>query len=36
MNRTLLDPDCQRVLDLIREAGRPPYETLTPTEARET
>ncbi len=30
-----LDPDCQRVLDLIREAGRPPYETLTPPEARE-
>ena len=35
MDRALLDPDCQRVLDLIREAGRPPYETLTPTEARE-
>jgi len=35
MDHTLLDPDCQRVLDLIREAGRPPYETLTPTEARE-
>ena len=30
-----LDPDCQRVLDLIREAGRPPYEKLTPAEARE-
>ncbi len=30
-----LDPDAQRVLDLIREAGRPPYETLTPPEARE-
>ena len=30
-----LDPDAQRVLDLIREAGRPPYETLTPAEARE-
>jgi acetyl esterase len=30
-----LDPDAQRVLDLIREAGRPPYETLTPNEARE-
>jgi acetyl esterase len=29
-----LDPDAQRVLDLIREAGRPPYETLTPPEAR--
>jgi acetyl esterase len=36
MDRMLLDPDCQRVLDLIREAGRPPYETLTPAEARET
>ncbi len=35
MDRTLLDPDAQRVLDLIREAGRPPYETLTPPEARE-
>ncbi len=34
-DRALLDPDCQRVLDLIREAGRPPYETLTPPEARE-
>jgi acetyl esterase len=32
---TTLDPDAQRVLDLIREAGRPPYETLTPEEARE-
>jgi acetyl esterase len=32
---TRLDPDAQRVLDLIREAGRPPYETLTPDEARE-
>src|SRR5579862_2533152 len=31
----ILDPDAQRVLDLIREAGRPPYETLTPSEARE-
>ena len=30
-----LDPDAQRVLDLIRESGRPPYETLTPSEARE-
>ncbi|HXP73710.1 MAG TPA: alpha/beta hydrolase [Stellaceae bacterium] len=30
-----LDPDAQRILDLIREAGRPPYETLTPQEARE-
>jgi len=29
-----LDPGAQRVLDLIREAGRPPYETLPPSEAR--
>jgi acetyl esterase len=35
MDRTRLDPDAQRVLDLIREAGRPPYETLTAPEARE-
>ncbi len=30
-----LDADAQRVLDLIRESGRPPYETLQPGEARE-
>jgi acetyl esterase/lipase len=30
-----LDPDAQRVLDLIRASGRPAYETLTPSEARE-
>ena len=30
-----LDPGAQRVLDLIRESGRPPYDTLTPQEARE-
>jgi acetyl esterase len=35
MDRARLDPDCQRVLDLIREAGRPPYETLAAQEARE-
>jgi acetyl esterase len=29
-----IDPDAQRVLDLIREAGRPPYETLAAEEAR--
>ena len=29
-----LDPGAQRVLDLMREAGRPPYETLQPSEAR--
>jgi len=32
---TELDPDAQRVLDLIRESGRPPYETLEPPVARE-
>jgi acetyl esterase len=30
-----LDPDAQIVLDMIRLAGRPPFETLTPAEARE-
>ena len=30
-----LDPDTQPVLDLIRLAGRPPFETLTPDEARQ-
>ena len=30
-----LDPGAQRVLDLIKEAGRPPYETLDPETARE-
>jgi acetyl esterase/lipase len=29
------DPDTQAVLDLIRLAGRPPFETLTPGEARQ-
>ncbi|MBW8268003.1 alpha/beta hydrolase [Caldovatus aquaticus] len=29
-----IDPDAQRVLDLIRETGRPPYETLPHAEAR--
>ena len=33
--QTTLHPDAQRVLDLIKEAGRPPYETLPPAEARE-
>ena len=32
---TKLDDGAQRVLDLIRETGRPPYETMQPTEARE-
>src|ERR1700722_17571822 len=30
-----LDPDAQIVLDMIRLAGRPPFELLTPPEARE-
>lgn len=29
-----LDPDAQLVLEMIRMAGRPPFETLTPDEAR--
>jgi acetyl esterase len=29
-----IDPDAQRVLDLVREAGRPPYESLPVEEAR--
>jgi acetyl esterase len=30
-----LDPDAAAVLNAFREAGRPPYETLSPAEARE-
>jgi acetyl esterase len=30
-----IDPDTQAVLDLIRLAGRPPFETLAPGEARQ-
>jgi acetyl esterase len=30
----ILDPDAQRVLDMIRMSGRPPFETLTPEQAR--
>jgi acetyl esterase len=30
-----LDPDAAAVLNAFREAGRPPYETLTPEQARE-
>jgi len=30
-----IDPDTKAVLDLIRMAGRPSFETLTPAEARE-
>jgi len=31
----VLDPDSQAVYKAFQEAGRPPYETLTPQEARE-
>ncbi|UZE46679.1 alpha/beta hydrolase [Rhodopseudomonas sp. P2A-2r] len=31
----VLDPDAAAVLAALRAAGRPPYETLTPAEARE-
>ena len=30
-----IDPDTQAVLDMIRLAGRPPFEMLTPAEARQ-
>lgn len=30
-----LDPDARLVLDMMRAAGRPPFETLSPAEARE-
>jgi acetyl esterase len=30
----VLDPDAQRVLDMIKAAGRPPFNTLSPDEAR--
>src|ERR1700751_131096 len=29
-----LDPDAERVLEMVRVSGRPPYETLSPAEAR--
>jgi acetyl esterase len=31
-----IDPDTQTVIDMIRLAGRPPFEALTPAEARQT
>ena len=31
-----LHPDAERLLEMVRLAGRPPFETLSPTEARET
>jgi acetyl esterase len=30
----ILDPDAERLLAMVREAGRPSFETLTPPEAR--
>ena len=30
-----LDPDAAAVFKAFQEAGRPPYETVSPTEARE-
>jgi acetyl esterase len=30
----ILDPDAEKLLAMVREAGRPPLETLTPAEAR--
>ena len=30
----MLDPDAQKMLDMARKAGRPPFETMTPEEAR--
>lgn len=35
LDLSTLDPDAGRVLDLIRQSGRPPYETLQPLEARD-
>ena len=32
----VLDPDAAAVFKAFQEAGRPPYETVTPTEARAT
>ena len=31
----ILDPDAAAVYKAFQEAGRPPYETVTPAEARE-
>jgi acetyl esterase len=35
MTEAKLHPDAQKVIDLIVASGRPPFETLTPAEARE-
>ncbi len=35
MGTPALHPDAERLLELIRAAGRPPFEQLTPAEARE-
>ena len=29
-----LDPDAERVLEMVRQSGRPPYDQVTPAEAR--
>jgi acetyl esterase/lipase len=29
-----LDPDAERVLEMVRQSGRPPYDRVTPAEAR--
>ena len=30
-----LDPDVERLLELARQAGKPPFEALTPDQARQ-
>jgi acetyl esterase len=35
MSNEKLHPDAQKVVDLIISSGRPPFETLTPAQARE-
>ncbi len=30
----VLDPDAERVLEMVRQSGRPPYDQVTPAEAR--
>lgn len=35
LDPSMLDPDTRAVVDMVRLAGRPPFETLTPAEARK-
>jgi acetyl esterase len=35
MGMPALHPDAERLLELVRASGRPPFETLSPAEARE-